>query len=157
VRYYAAVAAAGRRRGRASAILTVPFAEPPAMPANVQITYTEQKLTVTWETAAPGGHFLIDETDDKGGSAKRLTSPPQETTTFERPVEFGKPLCFVVRAADVHGAVTIVGAPSAPACVTPVDRFPPPAPTNLQAVPGDGGIDLVWSAVQAADLAGYVV
>jgi hypothetical protein len=157
LRYYAAVAAAGRRRSHTSGILTVPLGDAPAVPANVRVTYTEQKLTLSWETAAPGGHFFVAQTDDAGASAKRLTSAPQETTTYEQAVEFGKPQCFVVRAVDVHGAVTILGAPSAPTCVTPVDHFPPPVPTDLQAVASDGGVNLVWNAVQAADLAGYII
>ena len=57
----------------------------------------------------------------------------------------------------VAGPTSVEGAPSAPACVTPVDTFPPPAPTSCAAIPGDGAVALSWNAVTAADLAGYVV
>ncbi|HXE30221.1 MAG TPA: fibronectin type III domain-containing protein [Terriglobales bacterium] len=37
------------------------------------------------------------------------------------------------------------------------DVFPPPVPAGLQAVAGVGGVDLSWNAVNAPDLAGYIV
>ena len=49
------------------------------------------------------------------------------------------------------------GPASAPACVTPIDTFAPPAPTALEAVGGAGVISLIWEAVEAPDLAGYLV
>jgi fibronectin type 3 domain-containing protein len=52
---------------------------------------------------------------------------------------------------------TVEGAAGEPVCETPVDRFAPAAPAQLAALPGDGGIELTWVAVTAADLAGYVV
>lgn len=157
VRYYAVVADAGRRRSHTSSILPVSFGDVPAAPENVKVDYTEEKLTVTWDTAPAGEHFLVDETDESGGSPKRLTPTPQEVTTFARTITFGKQQCYVVRAVSVHEKVTILGAPSAPVCATPIDRFPPPVPTGFLAVAADGGVDLVWNAVQAADLDGYVV
>ena len=47
--------------------------------------------------------------------------------------------------------------PSAPVCTTPVDTFPPPAPTGLSVLPTENQVQLVWTPVVAADLAGYVV
>ena len=41
--------------------------------------------------------------------------------------------------------------------MTPRDTFPPPAPTALEAVGGAGVISLIWEAVEATDLAGYLV
>ena len=35
--------------------------------------------------------------------------------------------------------------------------FPPPAPAGLTAVAGTGAISLIWDAVDAPDLAGYLV
>ena len=51
----------------------------------------------------------------------------------------------------------VEGPPSAPACITPVDTFAPAAPTALEAVGGAGVISLIWEAVEASDLAGYLV
>ena len=53
--------------------------------------------------------------------------------------------------------VTIEGVQSAPACLTPLDKFPPAAPKGLRAVAEDGAISLVWDQNGEADLGGYMV
>ncbi len=72
-------------------------------------------------------------------------------------VTFDQERCFVVRSLDVMAGVTVESPASAPVCVTPRDTFPPPAPTALEAVGGAGVISLIWEAVEATDLAGYLV
>ena len=58
--------------------------------------------------------------------------------------------------ADVP-SVTLESAPSAPACLTPLDKFPPAAPKGLRAVAEDGAVSLVWDQNTEADLGGYLV
>ena len=156
VRYYAAVAAASRRHSPVSALLQVPLSSPPAVPTDVKIDYTEQKLTMQW-SAITDAHYVVSETDEAGASPRRLSEAPQEATTFEELVTFGKNRCLTVRAAFVKGPVTILGPATAPQCVNPRDRFPPAVPTGVQGFISDGGVNLVWSAVEATDLAGYLV
>jgi hypothetical protein len=86
-----------------------------------------------------------------------LTPTPVSQPTFSLPVEFGVEQCFVVRALVVTGPVTLEGAPSAPTCITPVDRYPPSAPTGLQAIQEGTAVTLNWSPVDAPDVAGYIV
>lgn len=86
-----------------------------------------------------------------------LTTTPVSQPTFTVPVEFGVEQCFVVRALVVMGPVTLESAPSAPRCITPVDRYPPAAPTGLQAIQEGTAVTLNWSPVDAPDLAGYIV
>ncbi len=88
-----------------------------------------------------------------------LTPQPVSTLTFDIPgaVEFGRERCFVVRATDVVGDTLTLGLPSAPACVTPVDTFPPAAPARLEAIAGVNVINLIWEPNTERDLAGYVV
>lgn len=157
VRYYMVVPAAGRRRGPASAILPVPLSVSPAAPTGVKADYTEQTLTVAWDVSAPGQRYVIEETDERGAGATRLSGAPLDAVTFDLPVQFGQVRCFAVRAVETRGAVSVIGEPSPPVCVTPRDRFPPPVPTGLLVVPGDGAIELAWTGVAAPDLAGYVV
>jgi len=47
--------------------------------------------------------------------------------------------------------------PSPPVCITPIDVFPPGAPTGLAAVPSEGGIGLIWEPNPELDLGGYLV
>jgi fibronectin type 3 domain-containing protein len=72
-------------------------------------------------------------------------------------VTFNTERCFVVRGLDTIAGVDVEGPASDAGCVTPRDTFPPPAPTALEAVAGARVISLIWEAVEAPDLAGYLV
>jgi hypothetical protein len=157
LRYYTAVPAAGRRRGPLSPVLRVPLSISPAAPSALTIDYDERTLTAVWESASAGQRFVVDVTDRAGASPKRASASPLDVPKTELPVTFGQELCLVVRAIEIRDSVSIVGAPSAPTCVTPRDHFPPPAPTELIAAGGEGGVDLTWTAASAPDLAGYLV
>ena len=55
------------------------------------------------------------------------------------------------------GAIAIESAPSSPACVTPVDTFPPTPPKSLAHIAASNGVSLLWEANTESDLGGYVV
>ena len=78
---------------------------------------------------------------------------PLAATSTTDDVEFGRPRCYTVRAQ--RG--TVMSEPSPPTCLTPIDVFPPPAPTGLAAVPSEGGISLIWEPSAELDLGGYLV
>ena len=157
MRYYAVQAVNGRRRGPLSRILKVPVTTEIAVPTNVVASFDERGLSVSWAPGAAGARYVLDETDSAGAGAKRVTPVALETPKFEAPVEFGKARCFVVRAIQIAGNVTVIGEGAPPVCVTPVDRFPPAAPSDLVAIAADGGVELSWTASPAIDLAGYIV
>jgi hypothetical protein len=80
------------------------------------------------------------------------------TPAFTDPrVEFGVERCYVVRRVEMAGAIGIESAPSTPACVTPVDTFPPAPPKSLAHIAGGNGVSLLWEANTEADLGGYLV
>lgn len=91
----------------------------------------------SWRTAAPTA----------------LNPTPLGATTMTDDPEFGRPRCYTVRAQ--RGAV--MSEPSPPACLTPIDIFPPAAPGGLAAVPFEGGISLIWEPSPELDLGGYLV
>jgi hypothetical protein len=87
-----------------------------------------------------------------------LNTAPLETPGFtDARIEFGVPRCYAVRTVEQRGAISIESPLSPATCVTPVDTYPPPAPTGLVAVGSGGGISLIWEPVTAPDLAGYLV
>jgi hypothetical protein len=87
-----------------------------------------------------------------------LTPQPLAVTEFATPgVVFGVERCFAVRAVDTVGGSQVLGPVSPPACVTPVDSFPPAAPRNLAAIGGPGSINVIWDENAEADVAGYLV
>ncbi|TAK10679.1 MAG: fibronectin type III domain-containing protein, partial [Acidobacteria bacterium] len=158
IRYYQVVPYANRTRaGAASPLVTVPLETTPAPPQDAAVTYDEQTLTLTWTAVASApGYFVYrvgaPTTKDAPLHAARLT-----TTKFAQPVVFGERACFVVRSVQGTAPLAVESAPSAEACVTPADTFPPPAPSGLVALASPGSINLSWDAVTAADLAGYLV
>lgn len=156
VRYYAAAGWAGRRRGPVSATLSVPLGTGPAAPSAVAPTYDENSITLSWQASGAGQRFVVDRVSP-GAAPVRVT--PEAVAAFEAavPVQFGVEQCFVVRTVEVISAVTLIGDPTQPVCVTPVDRFPPAPPSELRGFAAETGIELTWTASTTADAAAYVV
>lgn len=155
VRYYAIVGLAGNRRGTPSNVLAVPLAAEPAAATDLAITYDETTLTLAWTAAADVKYRIYDAL---APTAPALSgTAPIAAAVYTTPVVFGKERCFTVRSVSSSGATTIEGPPSAKACATPADTFPPPAPDDLRAIAEETSVALSWNAVTAADLGGYLV
>lgn len=83
---------------------------------------------------------------------------PIAATTYTEPVTLDeRERCFVVRALRGAPPDAIEGEPSSRTCVTPIDVFAPAAPADLQTLPGDRAINLIWAPNTEPDLAGYLV
>ena len=146
-----------RRPGASSEMLAVPMGPLPNAPGSPSLTHDETTLTLAW-SAQPDAVYRVYATDRAGVERADglLTPAPLAANRFTAPVEFGVERCFVVRAAVVTGHVAVEsGAP--PACRTPTDTFPPPAPAGLVASASVGDVTLTWEPVRAADLAGYTI
>ena len=86
-----------------------------------------------------------------------LNPEPLSTPSFEdQTAVFGAASCYVV-ATVLAPRGSIASDPSEEVCVTPEDRFAPPAPTGLVAVPSSDAILLSWRDVDAPDRKGYRV
>ncbi len=156
VRYYAAAGWAGRRRGPLTAMLSVPLGTGPAAPSAVTPVYDEKSITLSWQASGAGQRFIVDLALS-GATPSRVTTEAIAVAEVAVPVQFAAEQCFVVRAVEVIGAVTLIGEPTQPVCVTPIDRFPPAPPSELSGFPAETGIELTWSASSTADAASYVV
>ncbi len=86
-----------------------------------------------------------------------LNAEPLGRLAYVDEVEFDRERCYVVRTVRGAGADAVESEPSARQCVTPVDVFPPAAPTGLSAVTSEGAISLIWEPSADADVAGYLV
>jgi predicted small lipoprotein YifL len=159
VAHYVLVGVAGRRKGPLSPIVSVPLGTLPAVPADLKPTHDEKTLTLTWSPGTAGQKFRVYVIANQStpNDRKLLTPEPIAEPTFTLPVELGKEQCFTITAVETVGKTTVEGAGLGPACVTPDDRFAPPAPQNLRAVPATGTVILDWPAVEVPDLAGYIV
>ena len=149
------------RPGPASTRVVLPLVPPVTPPTAVAAQMpTEAAVVVDWtppvgEPGLPAFSFNVYRRD---APATPLNPSPIADPKFEvGGVEYGKEQCFVVRSVQKFETVTIEGVPSAPACLTPLDKFPPAAPKGLRAVAEDGAISLVWDQNGEADLGGYLV
>jgi hypothetical protein len=147
------------RPGAPSARVNVPLVSPAGAPTAVVAQLpTEKAIVVEWTppVAEPGSSPLAFNV--YRGTGAPLNQAPLSDVKFEFPtVEYGKEQCFIVRTIQTIQSVTIESDASPPACLTPVDKFPPEAPKGLRAVAEDGAVSLVWDVNTEADLAGYIV
>lgn len=159
LRYVVVPVAKGRRLGTPSPILELPLTTEIAPPTHLSFAYDATTLALAWEPAGPLQSFRVYLTDRDGKEAAGppLYPAPLAVPAFSLPAEFGREACFVLRSVLVRGPASVESEAAGPICVTPVDTFPPPAPTGLSGLPTETRIQLLWNPVTAADLAGYLV
>lgn len=156
-RYYMFQPYANSRRRGAVQTVGVPLESAVVRPDGGELKYDEQTLTLSW-TLTPGTSYMVYRAGEGASdAAPALTKAPLTAAVYTQPVVFDAPACFAVRAVTGTPPMTIESEPTSPVCVTPVDTFPPPAPTGLVALASPGAINLTWDPVTAADLAGYIV
>jgi hypothetical protein len=158
-RYYAAVGVSERRRaGAPSTFAAVSFGPSPDPPADLKVEHDESRLIVSWSTTVQGAPVTVIETTSAGVEKPApVQDLPITTGSWSTPVVFGVERCFVVRGVLRRGTVSTESTTVGPRCDTPKDIYGPPAPTGLVPVTGPDAVTLVWNAVTAADLAGYIV
>jgi predicted small lipoprotein YifL len=137
--------------------IAIPLTDPPPPPTLPHLANDEKMLTFTWTPGADGETFRVYDVDRTGKEKDgHPLSDPLKDASWQTPVEFNHERCLAVRAVEITG---LAGVESAPAftCKTPLDTFPPAAPTNLNGLPDAGTVGLRWDGVTAADLGGYLV
>lgn len=157
--YYVAVPVVGSGRGRPgppTPIANVPLGPLPEPPADFELTHDETHVRGTWQSADDGHVFYVYRVVE-GREDERLTPEPLAANEVTVPVEFGRETCLRVRAVEASGGVMVQGPVSTSVCLTPVDTYPPPTPTGLRIVQEGAAVAVMWEAVAAADLAGYIV
>jgi hypothetical protein len=170
------------RKGRFSKRVAVPLAPAPPPPSSPVITYTETTITVAWMTSSspapsPGGAAAQDQDGavlpsrplgpsrpplgynvyDSATGARLTTAPVTELRFADSRIVWGEERCYVVRAVDQVGGLSVESDAPAPQCTKLVDTFAPAAPKDLKALSTEGVISLIWEANSEADLAGYLI
>jgi predicted small lipoprotein YifL len=147
--------------GTASMRISVPLLSPVDAPSAAVAQMPSEGVTlIEWTppVAEAGASPLTFKVYRRGETTNPVNTTPITDLKFEIPgLEYGKEHCFVVSAVQTHQAVTIESEVSPPACLTPVDTFPPAAPKGLRAVAEDGAVSLVWEVNNEADLGGYLI
>lgn len=98
------------------------------------------------------------EQPSKTGPLPPVNTTPVDGFSFIDPLESdGRRRCYAVSAVRGSSERAVEGHASKPACVTPLDIFPPSAPTGVSPIAVEGAISLVWEANNERDLQGYLV
>lgn len=146
-------------------IVPLPVAVPPAA---VEAKATAEGVTLKWarpkESIQPGAEPVIAGYNiyrtAPGEPVTELSGPinnaPVPSPTYTDQPPYGEHAYHVTAVAS-GGPPLIQSAPSEPARVTFRDLVPPPPPANVTALIETAAVRLLWTAVEAPDLAGYRV
>ena len=145
------IGANGKEAGWSS-FLILPVVPAPDQPADVTPTATADGVRLTWR--APGGNFQIFRKAQ--GEDFIPVATVQQTQWTDASAEFGKPYTYrvqtIVKLGDNRQAESDL---SAEASITPIDKFPPAAPSGLRSSAAVNSIELAWDRSNEPDLAGY--
>ena len=150
------------RPGPASARVIVPLGTSVAPPSTVAAQMpTEKAVVVDWTppVAEPGMPPLSFNVYRREATRVRRSIRRRLPTSSSRSAAWstGRSSASSYGPCRRSRRVTLESAPSSPACLTPLDKFPPAAPKGLRAVAEDNAISLVWEQNTEADLGGYLV
>ncbi len=114
----------------------------PTVPTNVTAVAGNGQAVVTWDAILDGGSPItgFTLTASPSGAETTFATGPSGTVTG---LTNGTPYTFTVTATNAVGS-SVASGPSSP--VTPVEASPPDAPSNVDAVVGDGEVTLTWDA-----------
>jgi hypothetical protein len=144
---------------------------PPPVAARIQPPATGDLLPARYigmETPSYAYH-VYDVSPPAPSEAEKTTAPQlakearltgeavAEPLYHDTRMDWGATRCYTVRTTQTIAGLTLQSDAPPPACVTLVDTFPPAAPKELQTVPSEGAIDLIWEPNPEKDVAGYIV
>jgi len=109
------------------------------------------------EPGVVGGYEIYRRTLPQEEFEVPLNSTPTAADSFvDGSAPYNQPLVYTVRAVLAKNT-KVEGLPAEELPVIYRDVYPPPAPTQLEALSEAARVRLVWSPVMAGDLAGYLV
>ena len=118
----------------------------PPEPAGLVAAPGDAQVALTWHSAGTATSYNLKRADVSGGPYLVIAGGLAATHYLDTGVVNGQTYYYVVSAVNGFGE----SADSLEASATP-RLVPPVRPSDLQAVPGDGRIDLTWSASPGAD------
>jgi hypothetical protein len=145
------VAGNGKQSGWSNFVV-IPVMPPPARPAGVLAVATAGGVRISWQAA--GTEFRVLRKDE-GAADYALAATVQKPEYVDATAEFGKPYSYMVQTVARQGDKVAESDLSATVSLTPVDTFPPAAPTGVHASAAPTSIELSWQRNTEPDLSGY--
>lgn len=164
---YGVVSEAANGRSDLSNLVSIVPVEPALPPANARIEAGREGIELKWDAPTRGvagaenptiiGYNVYrgDPNNPESARSPLNPSPIRETTYRDTPV-YGSQI-YAVTAVSSVGPPRIESDLSTIARVDFRDIDPPPVPLEPVALPEDVAIQIVWTGIEAPDLAGYHV
>lgn len=147
----------GRRRSAFSNLAGLVTQTPPAAPAEFSLAPGADGIEVRWSEVPGALGYRVYRRDPRSrswGQPVASVLAAAERRFVDAGARFGERYVYTVTAA---ASPKVESAPAGEREIEYLDRFGPPAPATLAALPEEGRVRLTWEASPAADLAGYVV
>ncbi len=144
--------------------VSVTFMSVPGAPQELTATPGPRQVRLAWQPPARAGDVSPDvlyevlRAPAPGALPQVVTTTPTAATEFvDGGVENGRTYYYTVRALRRAAGTIARGAATPVVAATPIDRTPPAPPRDLVAASSGASVQLQWSGVADADIAGYVV
>jgi hypothetical protein len=146
----------GNARSSLSNRTSVVSQAPPATPGAIEVTPGPEGIAVTWSAVPEAAGYRVYRRDprERSWGAPVGETGAGDTRFVDTAARFGERYVYTVTAL---AAPRVESAAAGEGEVDYVDRFAPPPPPSLVALPEEGRVRLAWDASPAPDVAGYVV
>ena len=139
-----------------STILVIKPVDPPPPPKNLSFTVAYDSLTLIWDSAGEGIGYNVYKSDNPGVySLAPVNREPLKELSFKDVFTVNKTVFYTIRSitgSDLRDE----GSASMELIVNPAE-FVPPAPEDLQAVPAQNNVYLIWKEPSETWVRGYKI
>jgi fibronectin type 3 domain-containing protein len=137
-----------------SNILVIRPATLPAPPKNLSFIVTYDVLMLTWASAGEGLLYNVYKSDKPGDySLTPVNREPLKELSLKDVFTVSKSVFYTIRS--VSGSLIRDEGPASVELIMNPEEFVPPSPENLQAVPTQSNVHLVWKESAATWVRGY--
>ncbi|MDA8018951.1 MAG: hypothetical protein MPN21_16035 [Thermoanaerobaculia bacterium] len=146
----------GEEVSRFSNRVTLVPTEPPVSPSRLHAEATASGIRISWEYEGEAEGFQIfrREATERGYGAPVRKEAGDRRRTLDRTAQFGKRYIYTVRTVGSREPL-VLSEPAGEREIEYLDRFAPPLPSNVVALPERGGVRLRWEPSDAPDVKGY--
>lgn len=130
--------------------------EPPTSPSVLTAEALAEGVRIGWEYEGEAEGFQVfrRQATERGYADPIRSEPGDARSTLDRTARFGNRYIYTVRTVGSREPL-VLSEPAGEREIEYLDRFPPPLPGNLVALPERGGVRLRWEPSDAPDVRGY--
>ena len=141
-------------RGDGSNVFGVRWQNPPGPVKNLSVKGDDEKTELSWDREEGFSYNVYRYMNGTYPLFPLNKSPLTAATYLDSGLENGKQYTYEVRKVQAKDGMLLEGE-GTKITATPVDRTPPPRPTDVKAEKTEGGVLVTWRELKVKDLAGY--